>query len=163
MSSWPLERVISGGQDGADQAVLRAAVVLGYQPGGMMPHGWKTESGTRPEFRELYQMTESRFSGYEHRTRFNVRVSDGTLIFARTNGRGVIAETGSALTEAVALSLKRPHLVIDPWAMPSPAYVREWIVTHQIRVLNGAGNRESKAPGIGALVEAYLVKALVPF
>jgi hypothetical protein len=31
-----------------------------------------------------------------------------------------------------------------------------WIVEHKVRVLNVAGNRESRAPGIGARVERFL-------
>jgi len=31
-----------------------------------------------------------------------------------------------------------------------------WIVAHEIHVLNVAGNRESRAPGIGARVERFL-------
>jgi hypothetical protein len=31
-----------------------------------------------------------------------------------------------------------------------------WIVAHEVRMLNVAGNRESEAPGIGARVERFL-------
>lgn len=37
-----------------------------------------------------------------------------------------------------------------------PSHVAEWIVEHEIRVLNVAGNRESKAQGIGDRVERSL-------
>jgi Circularly permutated YpsA SLOG family len=34
--------------------------------------------------------------------------------------------------------------------------VAEWIVEHEVRMLNVAGNRESRAPGIGDRVERFL-------
>lgn len=162
-SDWLLEQVISGGQTGADEAGLRAAKVLGYQTGGMMPRGWKTEAGPRPEFRELYNMVESRFEGYEHRTRHNVRVADGTVIFARTDSSGWIREHGSNLTETTCRACHKPCLVIDfDWWGNADALhlIRGWIRAHKIRLLNGAGNRESVRPGIGAAVESFLVEAL---
>jgi hypothetical protein len=38
-----LERVISGGQTGVDQAALRAAQACGLETGGYAPLGWETE------------------------------------------------------------------------------------------------------------------------
>src|SRR3954453_21838055 len=49
-----LERVISGGQTGADLAGWRAARAAGIATGGWMPRGFWTEAGERPEFAELY-------------------------------------------------------------------------------------------------------------
>jgi hypothetical protein len=37
-----------------------------------------------------------------------------------------------------------------------PSQVAAWIVENRVKALNVAGNRESKAPGIGARVEAFL-------
>ena len=45
-----IERVISGGQTGADQAGLAVAKRLGIPTGGCMPKGWLTEAGPRPDF-----------------------------------------------------------------------------------------------------------------
>ncbi|MDX9833982.1 MAG: putative molybdenum carrier protein, partial [Desulfobulbus sp.] len=38
-------RIISGGQTGADQAALDAAIALSLPHGGWLPRGRKTESG----------------------------------------------------------------------------------------------------------------------
>jgi hypothetical protein len=35
-------------------------------------------------------------------------------------------------------------------------HVAEWIVENKVRVLNVAGNRESRAPGIGDRIERFL-------
>lgn len=157
---WPLTMVISGGQTGADEAGLRAATVLGYKTGGMMPHGWKTEAGPRPEFQTLYGMVESRFDGYEHRTRHNVRAADATLLFVRNGIDG-----GSSLTAACALANIK-LLQTCEWShggrifIPMADFIRAWILRERIKTLNVAGNRESKSPGIGAAVETFLLEAL---
>jgi hypothetical protein len=43
-----IERVISGGQTGADQGGLRAAQACGIPTGGWAPRGWLTEAGPAP-------------------------------------------------------------------------------------------------------------------
>ncbi len=48
-----LDRVISGGQTGADQAALRAARAAGIPTGGWAPLGWKTEEGPAPRLAGL--------------------------------------------------------------------------------------------------------------
>jgi hypothetical protein len=53
-----IERVISGGQTGADQAGWRAARAYGIPTGGWMPLGFLTETGPRPEFTELDGATQ---------------------------------------------------------------------------------------------------------
>jgi len=155
-----IQRLISGGQSGADQAGLRAGKVLGYTTGGMMPRGWKTEAGPRPEFKNLYGMVESRFDGYEHRTRHNVRAADATLLFVRHGIDG-----GSHLTAScVMANMKLLQTCEWPDAatifIPMADFIRAWILRERIRTLNVAGNRESKSPGIGALVETFLLEAL---
>jgi Circularly permutated YpsA SLOG family len=40
-----LSKIVSGGQTGADQAALDAAIELGFPHGGWVPKGRKTESG----------------------------------------------------------------------------------------------------------------------
>jgi Circularly permutated YpsA SLOG family len=71
-----LERVISGGQTGADQAGWRAA---GIPTGGWMPLGFLTEDGPRPEFAELYGAVETSSAAYPPRNRMNAQAGDGTL------------------------------------------------------------------------------------
>ena len=70
-------RIISGGQTGADQAALDAAIALGLPHGGWLPRGRKTESGPLPPH---YSLRELRSARYRDRTDKNVRAADGTLI-----------------------------------------------------------------------------------
>ena len=82
-----VERVISGGQTGADQAGLAAAKKLGISTGGYMPKGWRTERGPRPDFAAEYGLQEAATAAYPDRTEQNVIFSDGTVVFGNASRR----------------------------------------------------------------------------
>jgi Circularly permutated YpsA SLOG family len=67
-----LDRVLSGGQTGADQAGWRSARACGLAIGGWMSLGFLTEDEPRPEFAELYGAVEMPTADYPSRTRRNV-------------------------------------------------------------------------------------------
>jgi hypothetical protein len=75
--------------------------------------------------------------------------SDGTLWFGDWMSPG-----GKTTLDACRLQGK-PFLIVYHGAT-KPSQARDWIVEKGIRVLNVAGNRESKAPGIGDRVERFL-------
>jgi hypothetical protein len=50
----------------------------------------------------------------------------------------------------------RPYLLVTPRKVVRPSDVAEWITANRVRVLKIAGNRETKSPGIGARVEAFM-------
>ena len=77
-----ISRIISGGQTGVDVAALRAAKSRGIRTGGTMPRGWRTLAGPRPEYRELFGMTEHTSASYPPRTYANVKNSDVTIRIA---------------------------------------------------------------------------------
>jgi hypothetical protein len=53
----------------------------------------------------------------------------------------------------------RPHLLIVPHGQVHPSDVAAWLRSQRgVTVLNIAGNRESKAPGIGDRVERFLTE-----
>lgn len=151
-----LERVISGGQTGADQAGWRAAKAAGIVTGGWMPRGFLTEDGPRPEFAGMYGAREHESREYLPRTRQNVADAHATLIF------GDVSSSGSRATmKAVKAISLYGWLNVDPSGRGTnwrPSQVAEWIDRNPIEVLNVAGNRESSAPGIGRWVEAYLAE-----
>jgi predicted Rossmann-fold nucleotide-binding protein len=68
-----LTKIISGGQTGADQAALDAAIELGIPHGGWIPKGRLTEAGPLPE---KYNLTEMPTKDYLKRTKQNVADSD---------------------------------------------------------------------------------------
>lgn len=152
-----LVRIISGGQTGADQGGLEAAVRLGIPTGGKVPLGFKTENGAMPELGELYGLEELMTPEYPPRTRYNVVDSDGTIIFGRTS------ETGSWLTRSMCLEGGRPCLWIEDFSEAEKLKIVEFISKFKIRTLNIAGNRESKYPGLQQKVSDFLVDSLKAF
>jgi hypothetical protein len=135
-----IERVISGGQTGADRAGLDAAMEAGIPVGGYCPRGRLAEDGTVPE---RYPLTECTRSGYPARTEKNVVESDGTLVLniGRLSG-------GTKVTADCAEKHGRPFLVVQLDQAPRTDEALAWIEERGIRVLNVAGPRESKHPGV---------------
>lgn len=147
-----LRKIISGGQTGADQGALEGALLAGVATGGWATRGFLTEVGTNWDLRDKYHLQEAPTFDYPERTKLNVRDSDGTLLL------GLADSPGSRLTATLCSELVRP---IYRCAWPSAEEVRkviQWILTNEIRVLNVAGNRESKNPGIFAAARDLTIK-----
>ena len=72
-------KIISGGQTGADRAALEFAIKQGIPHGGWCPKGRRSEDG---QIDAKYQLQETPSSNYLQRTEWNVRDSDGTVIFS---------------------------------------------------------------------------------
>jgi hypothetical protein len=123
-----IERVISGGQTGTDQAALRAAHAAGIPTGGWAPKGWLTEGPLDEE-------------GHP---------------FPKTVASPCLAEWG--LVECDEPGFRRlngkPFLIVYNGTRPSE--VSAWIEAGGFGVVNVAGSREGKAKGIGARVERFL-------
>ena len=153
-----LQKIVSGGQTGADRAALDVAMDIGLDMGGWVPHGRRSEDGRVPT--RYSGLIETETDAYERRTALNVRDSDATLIFSFGKPTG-----GSALTLELARSSGKPHLIIDLEALPIEAAadeVRSWLARAGVRVLNVAGPRASGAPRITAAVTDVLRGALSP-
>ncbi|MDG4562258.1 MAG: putative molybdenum carrier protein [Candidatus Competibacter sp.] len=136
------QKIISGGQTGVDRAALDVALALGLAVGGWCPKGRRAEDGQIPD---RYPLTETTERNYQARTRRNVEDADGTLILNRGKLDG-----GTALTEAHARQIGKPCLIVALEAGIEPAAFRDWLAAHHITVLNVAGPRESKRPGVYA-------------
>jgi len=74
-----IAKIISGGQTGADRAALDFAIERGMPLGGWCPAGLKSEDGP---IDRRYQLKETPSIGYVQRTEWNVRDSDGTVVFS---------------------------------------------------------------------------------
>jgi len=134
-----IKKIISGGQTGADQGALDAAIKLGIPHGGWIPKGRLTEKGPLPD---KYDLTEMPDTSYALRTEQNVIDSDGTLIISH----GELSE-GSDYTRKMAIKHYRPWLHIN--LNKTPAFkatnlISSWIKENTIEILNVAGSRESK-------------------
>jgi hypothetical protein len=155
MSPFIPSKIVSGGQTGADRGGLDAAIALGIPHGGLCPKGRKAEDGVIPS---CYQLTETASADYLKRTEWNVRDSDATLIFT-----DVLPFTGGTKrTLDFVKKYGRPHLVVAMNQAEAPVEIRRWLTAVQPGVLNVAGPRESKAPGVQAFVAATLMKTFTP-
>ena len=154
MTIAPLEKIISGGQTGADRAALDWAINHGLPHGGWCPKGRRAEDGTIPK---RFCLQETPQSKYRQRTKWNVRDADATLIVT------LIAELmgGALFTRQCAERIGRPYLHVvsdDEWRDK----IKVFLEKHSIRILNVAGPRASSAPGIEQFVQEVLteVKAI---
>ncbi len=135
----PITKIISGGQTGVDRAALDVAIQLGIPCGGWCPKGRKAEDGP---IDQKYPLQETSSAAYPVRTGRNVKESDGTLILTRGVPTG-----GTARTIDLAKKHKKPLLIIE-LEDGDPELVARWIEGNSIRILDVAGPRESKHPGI---------------
>lgn len=158
MSRTIVTAIVSGAQTGADRGGLDAAIQLGLGWGGWAPKGWRAEDGEIPLIYREHMRASSQVD-YKLRTRLNIQDSDGTLIvsFGPLSG-------GSEYTAERARATKKPckHLQLPargetriPDAVRSA--VLAWVDASRISILNVAGPRESKEPGIQQAVRDALV------
>lgn len=137
-----IERIVCGGQTGADRAALDWAISHGVPHGGWCPAGRMAEDGVIPA---RYQLTELPGGGYRQRTEANVRDSDATLIVSiapKLTG-------GSHETMLFARRLAKPWLHVHP-GMDWLSALRAWIDANAMSTLNVAGPRASEAADIGS-------------
>ena len=147
-----LQKVISGGQTGADRAGLIAAKHAGIETGGYMPKGFIAQDGKHPEFAEMFGIQEHDSPKYPPRTALNAKTSDGTIRFATDwNSRGEL------LTLKMIRQYHKPYFDVELGAT-TPEEVVKWLIDNNIRVLNVAGNSESTSPGITGKVVHFLTQ-----
>jgi hypothetical protein len=138
-----LKKIISGGQVGADQAALDAAIKCNFPHGGWIQKGRKTKSGILPD---KYELEEMSVAGYKERIEQNVKDSDGTVIISHGNLTGG-ADYSMKMTERH----KRPTLHIDleeTSAFIAASQINTWVIDNNIEVLNVTGSRASEDPDI---------------
>lgn len=151
-----IEKIVSGGQTGADRMGLDWAIWHDIPHGGWCPKFRKAEDGTIPP---QYLLTETAKSDYVQRTEWNVRDSDGTLIFTLSDK----LSRGSAKTAFFAERHGKPFLHVHPGLSYQPAAdVLRFVHDHNVNVLNIAGTRGSKEPYIGKFVKKVLEEAFFP-
>lgn len=134
-----IEKIISGGQTGADQAALDFAIENSIPHGGWIPKGRLTESGP---LASKYNLQEMPSASYARRTEKNIREASGTLIV--THGR---LTGGSALTWKLAKQHGKPclHLDLEGYSPAVAARIlKSWLQESRVRTLNVAGPRASK-------------------
>lgn len=151
-------KVISGGQTGVDQAGLRAARTAGIPTGGTAPRGYLTEKGHEWTLLRSFGLVEHVSEKYPPRTAKNIRESDVTILIYEDLGKG------SKLTDQICGQQSKPCFHIRPSEFDSYrcTTLRVWLQEHRRKkgeplVVNIAGSRESKCPGIGRRTAAFLL------
>ena len=148
--------IISGGQTGADQGGLLAARDLGIATGGYAPKRYMTEDGPARELLEPFGLEELPNPNYHVRTRMNASAADGTVIFGNNTGGSYLTWTLCRRGGKAVYIISNPHKMHEH----DVTTFRTWLLNNKIKVLNVAGNRESKNPGICNAVRVFLVHAL---
>jgi Circularly permutated YpsA SLOG family len=150
------EKLVSGGQTGADRAALDVALELGLQIGGWVPNGRLAEDGPIPE--RYTSLAETESSDPAVRTGLNVRDADATLIVSHGPLTG-----GSLITLEEALRRGKPILHLDFQETSSASAttrLRAWLDGLAPHTLNVAGPRASEDPMIYGAVVGLLRSAL---
>ncbi len=148
-------KIISGAQTGADRAALDWAIFHEIPHGGWCPKGRKAEDGPVAAH---YALKETPSASYPQRTQWNVRDSDGTVIFTMATK----LSGGSKLTADAAKKLGKPWLHLSAGDYSPAADLLEFIAAHNIEVLNVAGTRGSKEPEVAKFVKRVLEEAFFP-
>jgi len=144
-----LQKIISGGQTGVDRAALDFAIEHDIPHGGWCPKGRKAEDGP---LAAKYLLTETPSASYPRRTQWNVRDSDGSVIFSIAP----IWSGGSKKTVDFAIKHNKPWLHLYEGAASPEIALSEFIREHKIAILNVAGPRASKEPEVGEFVKSAL-------
>lgn len=127
-----LEKIVSGGQTGADRAALDWAIARGIPHGGWCPKGRLPEDGTIPS---IYQLQEMTSKDYLRRTEQNVVDSDGTVILTIKP----LLSGGSKRTVDFALEHKKPLLHLHANETDAAELFAAFVKRHNIKTLNVAG------------------------
>jgi hypothetical protein len=134
-----LKKIISGGQIGADQGALDAAIKYNFPHGGWIQKGRKTQSGILPD---KYKLEEMSVAGYKDRIEQNVIGSDGTVIISHGDLSG-----GADYSMKMTKRHKRLTIHIDLKETPAfiaASKINTWIIENNIEVLNVTGSRTSE-------------------
>jgi len=152
-----ITKIVSGGQTGADRGGWEAAIWCELPYGGWIPKGRKSEDGEIPFKYEGLKETSSK--DYLARTEANVIDSDATLVFCYGPPSG-----GSKKTVDFAKKHGRPCWTVDLDADRDKTMEATCTFVSGLAddsgILNVAGSRESKSPGIERAVSMIMVDVI---
>jgi len=150
-----IEKVVSGGQTGADRAALDAARITGIKTGGYCPKYCMTENGPDASLKS-FGLIQTRSKDYNERTVLNIIHSDGTVVFSKKDKGGNVTGIGTLLTVNTAKNYGKPCII-----NPGKKEFKEWIVCNGIKTLNVAGNRQSQNRNVYNVVFNFLKTGLL--
>jgi len=153
-----ISKIVSGAQTGAERGGLDAAISLNLPYGGWVPKGRRAEDGIIPDSYENLRETDTH--AYLARTEANVADSDASLVMACGLPTG-----GPTRTCSLAEKHGRPHLVVNLAADRKAVIttIVDWLSSLPMPegVLNIAGSREDKVPGMQSATQAVM-SAVIP-
>lgn len=182
-----LEKIISGGQTGADRGGLEAAETLGIETGGTVPIGFWTTEGKCPDLGVRFKLKElsvergaklSISDMYIERSKKNVDESDATIAFRLHSSVGTDKTIGYCLTKTWNVINYQNYtnipyrllLVIDDVSerkkKQNIANIQTFMVKNSVKILNVCGHREGKETGcenFTVVVRNLLIAAFLPF
>jgi hypothetical protein len=146
-------KIISGGQTGADQGGLGAALDSGFETGGWAPKTFRTLGGSDPELGTKYGLVEHHKFEYPPRTQMNAKNSDATIGLAFNFKSPGMKCTATALRKA-----DKPYLKIDLADPLNPIICAKWLKENRYETVNIAGNGDGPANGeVYVLTYNYLM------
>lgn len=101
-----IQKIISGGQTGADRAAFDFALENEIEMGGFVPKDRRAEDGRISD--KYPNLIETETHKYSKRTKLNIINSDATIILSHGELKG-----GSLLTSRLAEKNEKPFLHID--------------------------------------------------
>lgn len=152
----PFEKVkliVSGGQTGADRAALDWAIQHGIPHSGWCPRGRKADEAYPIDTH--YRLKETPSDEYAQRTAWNVRDSDGMVIFSIA----AHMTEGSAFTQYCAECYRKPYVHIHRACTHPVTMLLTFLRRYNIQILNIAGPRASTEPEVGIFVTEVLNEA----
>lgn len=132
-----IQKIISGGESGVEEAALDIAVKMNISRGGWISSWRKNELGKKADNYQLQEMpgvTHSRIAEY------NLRNSDGVLIIAKGESSG-----NPALYRRMAQKFNLPCLYIDLEKMSefqASEQIISWIRDHKIQIVYITGTND---------------------
>ncbi len=149
-------KIISGGQTGADRAALDWAIANQVAHEGWCPKGCKAEDGI---IAPCYKLTETPSFQYSERTEWNIRDSDGTVVFSISKA---ISE-GTLFTVESAKNYEKPyiHLCKKLTYRDIVSQFQWFLLKFEIINLNIAGPRASEEPEVYKFVREILDRAFL--
>lgn len=137
-----IEKIISGGQIGADQAGLRVGRALNIPTGGIAPKDFMTLGGADPDLGIIYGLVSNNVKGYAARTFSNVCNADATVRFAFN-----FDSPGERCTYRAIKRYEKPYFDVNitlheeyAQLLPNPVHFAYWLRELEVKTLNVAGN-----------------------
>lgn len=143
-----IEKLVTGGQCGAEQEAWASARRAGIATGGYMPRGFVTEDGPNPRLGALYGAIEFPLDE-PTRARANLRRADAMLWL------GDPLEDDGQAAIAACREQGKPFLAAQPGLTPVNDVV-SWLVVFEVKTLAVAGSPASCDPDLGPRVGRFM-------